>query len=127
MSDKILVATPPDDTPLDGIRIAHIDLTEEQSMVVSNALFLPTFPTPIINYVWKMGDSVDWLFDKVVKSDIILFNADSVNQTVVGWLAAKSNSHYFGNLKDLYMVNDRAIYSTEQVSLLLERVSKYYE
>lgn len=127
MSDKILVATPPDDTLLQGIRVAHVDLTEEQSMIVSNALFLPTFQTPIINYVWKVGDPTNWLLDKLLKSDIILFNADCTNQILVGWIAARSNSHYFGILKDLYVANDRAIYTTEEVSTLLEKISKYYE
>jgi len=38
MSDRILVVTPPDDTLLQGIRIVHVELTEEHSSIVSNAL-----------------------------------------------------------------------------------------
>ena len=127
MSDKILVATYPDDTLLQGIRIAHLDLTEEQGQIVSNALFLPKFHTPIINYVWKPYEPLEWLFDKLYKSDLIIFNAESDNQTLVGWLAAQSNSYYFGTLKDLHLANDRAIYSVDDISTLLERISKNYE
>ena len=33
----------------------------------------------------------------------------------------------FGNLKDLHMVNDRAIYSVEEILTLLEKVSNHHE
>ena len=49
MSDRILVVTPPDDTLLQGIRIVHVELTEEHSAIVSNALMHTTLPHTIIN------------------------------------------------------------------------------
>jgi hypothetical protein len=131
MSDKILVVTSPDDTLLQGIRVAHINLNEEQSSIVSQALFQASLPHNIINYVWKMGDSVEWFLDKTAKSDIIIFNADSPTngaiELLLGWTAAQHNSYYFGTLKDLYKANDRAIYSVEDILTLLEKVSRNYE
>ncbi len=127
MSDRIIVVTPPDDTLLQGIRIAHIDLTDEQGFFVSSSLLNINYPDTIINYVWKSNDPIDWLLDKLVKSDLIIFNADSNNQTLVGWLAAQRNSYYFGNLKDLHLANDRAIYSVNDVLTLLEKISKHHE
>jgi hypothetical protein len=113
MSDRILIVTPPDDTLLQGIRIVHVELTEEHSSIVSNALMQTTLPHTIINYVWKMGDSVAWLMDKTSKSDLIIFNASPENngaiELIIGWIAAQHNAYYFGNLKDLYIANDRAI------------------
>jgi hypothetical protein len=44
MTDKILVVTPPDDTPLDGIRVLHVQLTEEQRQIVSSAMLNANIP-----------------------------------------------------------------------------------
>ena len=49
MSDRILIVTPPDDILLQGIRILHVNLDEEQSTVVSNALMQSSSPHNIIN------------------------------------------------------------------------------
>lgn len=130
MSDQILVITPPDDTLLQGIRILHVELTEEQSSLVSAALLQSALPHTLINYVWKMGNPVPWLLDKIPKCDIILFNADvppNGTDIIIGWTAAQPQSYYFGNLKDLHLANNRAIYSTNQLLTLLEKVSNNYE
>jgi len=131
MSDRILIVTEPDDTLLQGIRIVHVNLTDEQSSVVSNALLETELPHTIVNYVWRMGDSVSWLMDKVTKGDLIIFNADSPNngavELIIGWVSAQPRSCYFGNLKDLHIVNDRAIYSVDDILTLLEKISKHYE
>jgi hypothetical protein len=131
MSDQILVVTPPDDTFLQGIRIIHVNLTEEQSSIVSNALFQTSLPHVIVNYVWKMGDSISWLIDKISKKDLVIFNADSTNngdiELIIGWVSAQPRSYYFGNLKDLHIVNNRAIYSADDILNLLEKISKEYE
>ena len=131
MSDQILVVTTPDDTLLQGIRIVHVELTEEQSSIVSNALFQTTLPHTIINYVWKMGDSISWLMDKIVKGDLIIFNASPKNngaiELIIGWVAAQPRSYYFGNLKDLHIVNNRAIYNADDILNLLEKISKEHE
>jgi hypothetical protein len=124
MSDKILVVTPPDDTVINGVRILHVELNEEQSMIVSSALMNSNTQHTVVNYVWKMGDSVEWLMDKVIKSDFILFNADSPNngatELIIGYIAAQPNSYYFGNLRDLNLVNKSVIYNSDQIINILE-------
>ena len=129
MTDRILIVTPPDDILLQGIRILHVNLNEEQSSIVSNALMQIRLPHTIINYVWKMGNRVDWLLDKTAKSDLIIFNAGNPNwdsgiDIILGWTAAQPQSYYFGDLKDLHMANDRAIYSVEELITLLEKIGK---
>jgi hypothetical protein len=124
MSDKILVVTAPDDTTLDGIRILHVDLSEEQRQVVSNAMLSSVVSHTIINYVWNTNDPVSWLLDKKSKCNIILFNADSVLDLIVGYFAAHPQSYYFGTLRDLHLANDRAIYNTDDVVSLLEKNGK---
>jgi hypothetical protein len=124
MSDKILVVTPPDDTLINGVRILHVELNEEQSMIVSSALMNSNTQHTVVNYVWKMGDSVEWLMDKVIKSDFILFNADRPNngatELIIGYIAAQPNSYYFGNLRDLNLVNKSVIYNSDQIINILE-------
>lgn len=127
MSDRILVVTSPDDILLHGIRILHVDLTDEQSSVVSSALLQSTMSQNIINYVWKSGNPVDWFLDKIPKCDLIIFNADSSNDLITGWIAAHPRSYYFGILKDLHLANDRTIYNTDDLLTLLEKISKHYE
>ncbi len=130
MTDKILIITPPDDTYLQGIRVTHVNLSEEQSSTVSSALIMSKLPHSIINYVWKQGESVEWLLDKVAKSNLVIFNAESPDQTsdlITGWISAQPHSYYFGRLKDLHIANNNAIYSAEDILTLLEKVSNYYE
>lgn len=123
MTDKILVVTPPDDTLLDGIRILHVNLTPEQSQLISTALLQSHLDQTVINYVWRVGDPVDWMLDKNLKADLVFFNADlATSETITGYIAAQSNSHYFGTLKDLYLANNRAIYSIEEIVNLLENI-----
>ena len=129
MTDKILVVTPPDDILLQGIRILHVNLNEEQSTIVSNALMQSTLPHNIINYVFKMGNSIEWLLDKSTKCDIIIFNAnnsrsDAGLDVVLGWISAQPQSCYFGTLRDLHLANDRVIYTSDDILNLLEKISK---
>ena len=131
MTDRILIATPPDDTLLDGIRITHVQLTEEQSLLISNTLLNIELSQSIINYVWKVGDSVHWLIDKIAKSNIIIFNADTPSNIsidlILGWISAQPRSYYFGTLKDLNIVNDRVLRCNDDIIKLLEKESKKYE
>jgi hypothetical protein len=128
MTDKILVITSPDDTLLQGIRILHVELTQEQSSTISTALLNCTLPHTIINYVWKIGNPVSYLLDKITKSDIIIFNANVQNngaiELLIGWIAAQHNSYYFGSLRDLHVANDRVLYTSDDILNLLERVAK---
>jgi hypothetical protein len=126
MTDKILVVTAPDDILQSGIRIAHINLSQPQSQIISQALMQSTLPHIIINYVWNQGDSKLWLFDKITKTDLILFNAecDIESSMLIGWLSADPRSYYFGDLRDLNIVNDRVLYNSDDISKLLEKTSK---
>ena len=128
MTDKILVVTAPDDILLSGIRILHVNLTQDQSQIVSKALLDYEGNYSLINYVWKMGDRVDWFLDKVAKSNLIIFNADSPvdpgSDLILGWTAAQPNSYYFGNLRDLHLANNHAIYSVEDILNLLENIKE---
>jgi hypothetical protein len=127
MTNKILIVTPPDDSLLQGIRITHVHLNEEQSNIISNALLQTSLPNTIINYVWKMGDRVDWLLDKIAKSDIVFFNADTRNngavELIIGWTAAQPQSYYFGSLRDLHLANDNVVYDSADILNLLEKIS----
>ncbi len=128
MTDKILVVTPPDDTSLQGIRITHVHLTEEQSAVVSNALLQTKLPHNIINYVWKSGDPVDWLLDKIIKSDLVIFNAEAdIIELLIGWVSAQPTAYYFGNLRDLHIANDHVLYNSDDILNLLEKIAKHHE
>ena len=128
MTDKILVITNPDDTLLNGIRVLHVQLTEEQRQIVSSAMLNTKIPHNIINYVWNMGDPISWLLDKQPKCDVILFNADVQSngaiELIIGYIAAQPQSYYFGILRDLHLVNDRAIYTTNDILSLLEKNGK---
>lgn len=128
MTNKILIVTSPDDVALDGIRILAVNLTQEQGQIVSNALLqFDNFNITVTNYVWKTGNDPSWLIDKKFKSDIIIFNADDTNGTIVGYMAAQTKSYYFGTLKDLQLANNRTIYSVDDILLLLEKIVKTHE
>lgn len=124
MTAKILIVTPPDDTLLQGTRLLHVNLDENQSSVVSAALLNWTRLDNVINYVWHQGQPMDWLFSAVIKSHLIIFNADHTQCDLLnGYLAALSKSFYFGNLKHLHMVNDHVILDSDQVTQLVHRIA----
>jgi hypothetical protein len=127
MNDRIVLVTPPDDVHYNGLRILLVDLAVEHTQFISDVLTKTENVPTIISYVWNTGDDVVWLLDKKDKSDLIVFNADSHNQTIVGFLSAYSNSHYFGTLKDLHVVNNSAIYSVEQFVEIFNYTVKKYE
>jgi hypothetical protein len=126
MSDKVIVVTPPDDILIDGLRILLVDLTTEQSQIVSNALLAVNSPYSIVNYVWKTNDPVTWLLDKKSKSDVIIFNCDGASDIIIGYIAAQPNSYYFGILRDLHIANNSAIYNTDQIITLLENAIQHH-
>ena len=112
--NKVTLITVPDDILEDGIRILCVDLSPEQSQMISDALARIENIPDIIVYLWKTGNDTDWLFDKKHKSTAVIFNADSENQLVTGYMAAQKNSYYFGTLKILQTINKSAIYTTDQ-------------
>jgi hypothetical protein len=128
VSDKIVLVTPPDDILQDGIRLLLVDLDTDQTNILSDALKSLTESTSSIVYIWhSLTDDVEWMLEKKHKSDVILFNAASDNDLIIGYLAAQLNSHYFGTLKSLHNINSSAIYNTDQIINILETVIKQNE
>jgi len=127
MSNQIIIVTNPDEVLADGFRILTMDLSSAQSLMVSTALSQLKSTSLIVIYVWNTGDDVDWLLDKKQKSSMILFNADSTNDLIVGYLAAQPSSYYYGTLKSLSKTNTKAIYDVTQTLHLLENFIENYE
>ena len=122
MTDKVIIVTPPDDILIDGVRVLLVDLNNSQTQLISDALNQLTEDVTIVTYLWNSTDSIDWLLDKKHKSQLIIFNADSDNDIIVGYMAAQKNSHYFGTLRSLTAANNCVIYNTDQIHNLLEKV-----
>jgi hypothetical protein len=122
MTEAVLIVTEPDDTVLDGYRILLADLTSEQSQTVSASLLNISLSDRVVLYSWNSSNNIEWLLDKKAKSDLILFNADSYNDILAGYLSAQKNSYYFGNLKLLAGANNSRIYAQEDCQKLLDYV-----
>lgn len=127
MIDRVLVVTVPDDVLEDGPRLLLVDLTPQQLQMISEILASVNSSQTFITYVWNIGQNVDWILDKKIKSDHIIFNAESSNQTLVGYLASQKNSSYFGTLKSLERVNKSAILSIESCNNIIKKVIEQYE
>lgn len=126
MTNKVTLVTAPDDVIDDGLRILLVGLTSAQSAIVSDALkAMKQIPNTII-YVWN-NDPLPWLFDKKIKSQLIVFNTEIENTELVGYLAAQSKSHYFGILRSLDIINNRAIYDLDQFLIILKEHIVLYE
>lgn len=120
MTDKVLIVTPPDDVLIDGFRLLLVDLNVDQTKIISDNLLNISSKSIVITYLWTTNDNTSWLLDKKIRSDLIIFNADSQNELIVGYMAAQKNSHYFGTLKTLAMANAKAIYASEDCESLLK-------
>lgn len=118
MNSSVILVTSPDDTPVDAKRILCIDLTQEQSNLISSSLTHIDFQEKLVIYLWGSTDDVDWLLDKKDKSSIILLNSQSEDNYLVGYFASKPNCYYFGNLKHLSKINNNELYGQESVSNL---------
>jgi hypothetical protein len=119
MTDSVILVTDPDDVQVDGLRLLLVDLNVDQNQIVSDALARSEGFGSIVSYIWRSGDSVDWLLDKKHKSDLIIFNADSENDIIIGYMAAQKYSYYFGTLKILSPANNRNIYNADDVTKIL--------
>lgn len=119
MSDHVVIVTSPDDFLPDSFRFMLVDLNDDQTQLVSSALLKLNKVGNIVVYSYKSSDPIEWLLDKRVKSDFVIFNAESNNDILVGYLSAQKNSYYFGTLKTLAQANRSAIYSVEDVLNLI--------
>lgn len=126
MTDKIIIVTPPDDIQIEGMRLLLVNLTPQQTQIITTVFNkLKILPT-IITYIWKNNDNIEWLFDKKHKSCLIMFNADDDNDLLVGYLAGQKNSYYFGILKSLKLINNNVIYDADQLLEIMEKVINKY-
>lgn len=126
MTEKVILVSAPDDILEDACRILTVDLTAQQNEIISQCLLSKSSIPKTVIYTWNSIDENTWIFDKILKSDLIIFNAESENQTLVGYLAARRNAFYFGHLKTLSIINKSAIYDVQQCSELLERTFDTY-
>lgn len=127
MTDKVIVATSPDDVSIDGFRLLLVDLDTVQSKTVSDALLNLSLDNNLIVYLWKSSEPVSWLLDKKTKSNLIIFNANSDNELIVGYMSAQKKSHYFGNLKLLAGANSSVLYALEDCTNLIKSSIDNYE
>lgn len=126
MTNKVILVTPPDDVLYDGFRILLVSLDQTQTQMLSSALYaIEDLPSTIV-YIYNPGDDTDWLFDKKLKSNIIIFDADSADQALVGYLTAQKNSYHFGDQKTLRKIANSAIYDMHGLKQILEeQISKH--
>lgn len=126
MKSSIVLVSNPDDIVQDGFRILLVDLNKDQSELFSRCLLDLDLDEKIVVYTWSQNDELDWLFDKQLKSQIIIFNAESYFQDLIGYFCSKKNSYYFGHLKSLKKINNSAIYDIEQLKeILIESINLY--
>ena len=125
MTNRIVLVTQPDDVFDLGKRILVADLSIEQSNELSEALKNLDTEDDIIVYKWLFGDDIKWCIDKIYKANLIFFNAESQNQTLIGFLAAQKNSAYFGNLMSLNGVNKSVVYDRDNCLNFLNQKLKY--
>lgn len=118
MANSIVVVTPPDDILQDGYRILCVGLEVDESQIVSD-IVKESKHNNIIIYIADILDPT-WVIDKKQKSDLIVFNANMEDRTLVGYLAAQGNSFYFGTLKTIAYANNRAIYTGDQLLTFME-------
>lgn len=127
MTDKIIIVTAPDNVHYDGVRILLVDLDGSQTGLVSKILTTLEKDVSIIVYMWNSSDDVDWLLSKKHSADLIVFNANSENDVIVGYMSAQKNSHYLGTLKLLSKVNGSVINSEDEFLDILEDTVNRYE
>ena len=120
MTEKIILVTPPDDIYLDANRLLLVNLEPDHTQFISDALNKLTKIYTTVIYIWENNNNTDWLFDKKNKSSIIIFDASNQNELLTGYLAADPRSHYFGELRDLHVVNKRQILDIDDLVQLLE-------
>jgi len=118
--NKVYLVTAPDDVTYDSKKIICVGLDETQKEIVSQALQrFKTMPTTVL-YVWSNGESQEWLLDKKQKCDLIIFNANNEDKSLVGYFAAHDKAYYMGELGMLSRVNNRVIYDTDECHKLIE-------
>jgi len=118
--NNITLVTAPDDIHIDAVRILTYDLDNDQSQLVSNALTSMDNLYDTVMYIAKSNDDPQWILDKKIKSSIIILNAESDNQTLVGYLAAQPGSYYFGTIKTIGQAKTNILRNVDDVIKMME-------
>jgi len=126
MSEKITIVTSPDDIYTEGLRIFLYDLNEDQYSIFSQSVLGNDKVPSMIIYNADILTDIKWTLDKLLKSSLIFFNAESDNQQMIGYLCSKMNSYYFGKLRDLSIVNNSIIFDAVQLKEIIERRFEKY-
>jgi hypothetical protein len=127
MPDKVLVVTFPDDVIIDAKRILLFDPTAEQTQLISSCLSASEFGCDIVFYIWRFGDDIDWLLDKILKYDLAILNADTEEQGLLGYLFAKPNSYYIGNIRSLSKLKKSEVLDIDHLNSILKERLTYCE
>jgi len=117
-NNSICLVTAPDDVLYKAKRLLLVDLTIDQQNFVSDVL--RETASNFVVYVWNVGDDIEWLLDKQLKSDVVLVNLQSTEQLVVGYFLGYKKTFYFGDSKKVQKFSANAIYSTEQLLNIIE-------
>jgi len=120
VKNKITIITPPDDILQDGVRILCYGLEKEQTLLISSIIYNLEECKPTIIYVSNGQNDSEWVLDKKQKCSIIIFNAESQDQTMVGYLSAQTNSYYFGELRSLSSANNNKINEKQKLTKIME-------
>lgn len=116
---QLTVVTPPDDTLIPAKRILLVNLKSEHTNMISSALLKSDNQDPVVVYVWSSGQGADWMLDKKIKSDVIVFDAESDDRLTTGLLAADPKAYYFGTLYEYSSLNPNKILDFEKLKKLL--------
>lgn len=120
MSDQVIVVTPPDDILIEANRILLFDPTVEQTQLISQSLASLEFDVTVIFYIWRSGDDLEWLLDKALKYDLLILNAETIEQTMLGYLFSKPNSYYIGNIRSLSSLKNNQINDQDHLNTILK-------
>lgn len=120
MLDKVVVVTSPDDVLIDAKRILLFDPTIEQTQLISTCLANNDFGCDIVFYIWRFGDDINWLLDKILKYDIAILNADTQEQALLGYIFSKPNSYYIGNIRSLDKLKKSAILDIDHLNTIFK-------
>lgn len=116
---NVTVVSDPDDVLFPAKRLLLVNLTSQQTGLISDLLLTNESQDPVIIYTWSSGQSVPWLLDKKLKSHTIIFNADCEDLLAVGILATDHRSYYFGTLFDYEAICPNRIIDIEKIRPLL--------
>ena len=92
------------------------NLDQNQTQHFTKPLMEVADITPVICYFWNQEHSDQWLLDKIVKSDLIVYNAESEFRELVGFMKTHKKAYSIGNDRFFPDYNQRKINSYDQIT-----------